>query len=99
MMPCRAGHMPFSRNQPAAVTACSSTSTTASPGLPTAAPPASSSPRTAVSPAGWIPGGMIGEPVRTGAAGRWSGGASCSSITGSTAVCSTPERGYGWGSA
>ena len=67
-MPCRAGHMPFSRNQPAAVTASSTTSSTARAGRPTAAPPAISRPSAAVSAAGCTPGGMIGDPVRRGGA-------------------------------
>ncbi len=68
-MPCRAGHMPFSRNHPAAVTAWSRTSGTSSAYGPMAAPAARSSPRAAVSPAGWMPGGMIGE--RPSARARW----------------------------
>ncbi len=60
-MPCRAGHMPLSRNQPAAVTAWSTTSGTTSAYDPTAAAPASSTPSTAVSSAGCIPGSMMGD--------------------------------------
>ncbi|CAM5227457.1 hypothetical protein SVIOM74S_03025 [Streptomyces violarus] len=60
-MPCRAGHMPFSRNQPAAVTAWSATSGTSTAYVPTAAAPASSRPSSAVSRAGCIPGSMIGD--------------------------------------
>lgn len=68
-MPCRAGHMPFSRNQPAAVSAWSRTSGTSRAYGPMAAHTANSIPRAAVSPAGCIPGGMIGE--RPSARARW----------------------------
>ncbi len=68
-MPWRAGHMPLSRNQPAAVTAWRSTTGTSRAYVPIAAPPASSRPSAAVSAAGWIPGAMIGE--RPSARARW----------------------------
>ncbi len=60
-MPCRAGHMPFSRNQPAAVTAWRTTSGTRRAYVPSTAAPDSSSPSSAVRPAGCMPGSMIGE--------------------------------------
>ncbi len=72
-MPCLAGHMPFRRNQPAAVTAWRATSGTRRAYVPSAAAPASSSPSSAVSPAGCIPGSMIGE--------RPSARARCASVT------------------
>ncbi|OEV22294.1 hypothetical protein AN221_01105 [Streptomyces nanshensis] len=68
-MPWRAGHMPLSRNQPAAVSAWSRTSGTSRAYGPMAAPPARSRPSPAVSPAGCIPGAMIGD--RPSALARW----------------------------
>ncbi len=68
-MPWRAGHMPFSRNQPAAVTACRSTSGTSSAYVPIAAAPDSSRPSSAVSAAGCIPGSMTGD--RPSRRARW----------------------------
>ncbi|OEV30653.1 hypothetical protein AN219_09625, partial [Streptomyces nanshensis] len=68
-MPCRAGHIPFSRNQPAAVTAWSSATATASAAPPTCAVPATSSASAPVTVAGSRPGAMSGEPLaRVGAA-------------------------------
>ncbi len=61
--------MPLSRNQPAAVTAWSSTSGTNRAYCPIAAPSASSSPSAAVIAAGCMPGAMIGE--RPSARARW----------------------------
>jgi hypothetical protein len=61
--------MPFSRNQPAAVTAWRTTSGTTSAYVPIAAVPDSSRPRSAVSAAGCIPGSMTGE--RPSRRARW----------------------------
>ncbi len=68
-MPCRAGHMPFSRNQPAAVTAWSTTSGTTRAYEATGAAAARSRPSAAVSSAGCMPGSMIGE--RPSSRARW----------------------------
>ncbi len=81
-MPWRAGHMPLSRNQPAAVTAWSSTSGTSRAYGPTA-PRGEQQREPGGQGGGCIPGAMIGD--RPSARARWE------AVSGASPVRAEPE--------